>query len=80
MTAIEARLVRPHVADAIGHRAEIRDWSMVSRIHMGADRRATGVSYFDRGGPEHFQEARAVIVAGYAIETPRLLLNPLARI
>ena len=24
---------------------------------------------------EHFQRARAVIVCGYAIETPRLLLN-----
>jgi choline dehydrogenase-like flavoprotein len=64
-----------HVPDALAHGAEIRDWSMVSRIHMGPDRRATGVSYFDREGKEHFQKARAVIVAGYSIETPRLLLN-----
>ena len=49
---------------------------MVNRIHHDkASNRVTGVSYFDREGKEHFQKARAVIVAGYAIETPRLLLN-----
>jgi Mycolic acid cyclopropane synthetase len=30
-------------------------------------------------GREHFQEAKAIIVAGYAIETPRLLLNSARR-
>jgi len=64
-----------HVPDALSHGAEIRDNCMVSRIHMGPDRRAIGVSYFDREGKEHYQKARAVIVAGYSIETPRLLLN-----
>ena len=53
-----------HVPDAIAHGAEIRDNSMVSRIHLGQDRRVTGVSYFDRDGREHFQKARAVVVAG----------------
>ena len=33
------------------------------------------MSYFDKDGGEHFQKARAVVVAGYSIETPRLLLN-----
>jgi choline dehydrogenase-like flavoprotein len=37
--------------------------------------RANGVFYFDRVGREHFQRAKAVIVCGYAIETPRLLFN-----
>ena len=37
--------------------------------------RVTGVHYFDRDGKAHFQKAKAVIVSGYAIETPRLLLN-----
>jgi len=64
-----------HVPDALEHGAEIRDRCMVSRIHMGANRRGVGVSYFDPDGREHFQKARAVIVAGYSIETPRLLLN-----
>jgi choline dehydrogenase-like flavoprotein len=35
--------------------------------------RVTGVAYFHRGR-EHRQRARAVAVAGYSIETPRLLL------
>ena len=64
-----------HVPDAIAHGAEIRAKSMVSRVHLGPDRRVTGVSYFDRERREHFQKAKAVIVAGYSIETPRLLLN-----
>ncbi len=48
---------------------------MVSRIHLDHNRRATGVTYFDPEGRERFQKAKAVIVAGYSIETPRLLLN-----
>ncbi len=63
-----------HVPDAIASGAEIRAHSMVSRIVVGADRRVEGVNYFDRNGAEHTQRARAVIVSGYAIETPRLLL------
>jgi choline dehydrogenase-like flavoprotein len=47
---------------------------MVSRIDLGPDGRATGVVYF-RHGVERQQRARVVAVAGYAIETPRLLLN-----
>jgi choline dehydrogenase-like flavoprotein len=31
--------------------------------------------YYDPEGNEHFQRARAVIVCGYALETPRLLFN-----
>ncbi|HEY1730043.1 MAG TPA: GMC family oxidoreductase [Candidatus Baltobacteraceae bacterium] len=64
-----------HVPDAIANGAEIRPNSMVSRVLVGNDRRATGVCYFDADGKEHVQRARAVVVAGYAIETPRLLLN-----
>lgn len=48
---------------------------MVSRIDMGKDRRVRGVTYFDPDGRERFQKAKAVIVAAYSIETPRLLLN-----
>jgi choline dehydrogenase-like flavoprotein len=64
-----------HVPDAVRSGAEIRDRSMANRIHLGKNNRVTGVSYFDREGREHFQKAKAVIVSGYAIETPRLLLN-----
>ncbi len=64
-----------HVPDAIVNGAEIRANCMVSRINVGRDRRVTGVTYFDPEGREREQRARAVIVCGYAIETPRLLLN-----
>jgi choline dehydrogenase-like flavoprotein len=64
-----------HVPDAIAHGAEIRAHSMAARVSVRNDGRVDGVVYFDRAGNEHFQRARAVIVSGYAIETPRLLLN-----
>ena len=54
--------------------AEIRDLAMVGRIELGADGRASGVHYHREGG-WHFQRAKNVVIAGYAIETPRLLLN-----
>ncbi|HEY5106758.1 MAG TPA: GMC family oxidoreductase [Caulobacteraceae bacterium] len=53
--------------------AEIRDLAMVGRIEMGDNGRAAGVHYI-REGRWRFQRARNVVVAGYAIETPRLLL------
>jgi choline dehydrogenase-like flavoprotein len=63
-----------HIPDALAHGAEIRPDSMVSRIVVDDDAgRVTGVSYF-HDGREHFQRARAVAVAGYSIETPRVLL------
>lgn len=64
-----------HVPDAIACGAEVRDRVMVSRIESGPGNRVTGVSYIDEQRNEHFQKARVVIVCGYAIETPRLLLN-----
>jgi choline dehydrogenase-like flavoprotein len=65
-----------HVPDALENGAEIRDRCMVSRIHHDKKaNRVTGVSYIDADGKECFQKAKAVIVSGYAIETPRLLLN-----
>jgi choline dehydrogenase-like flavoprotein len=65
-----------HVPDALENGAEIRDRCMVSRIHHDRTaNRVTGVSYLDQAGKEHFQKAKVVIVSGYAIETPRLLLN-----
>ena len=59
---------------ALSAGAEIRDLAMVGRIETGPDGRATGVKY-QREGEWRVQRARNVVVAGYAIETPRLLLN-----
>ena len=59
---------------AIKAGAEIRDLAMAGRIEVNAADRVTGVR-FHRDGAWHFQKARNVVVAGYAVETPRLLLN-----
>jgi choline dehydrogenase-like flavoprotein len=58
---------------ALAAGAEIRDLAMVGRIETNDDGRVSGVEYF-REGRWQFQRARNVVVAGYAIETPRLLL------
>jgi choline dehydrogenase-like flavoprotein len=59
---------------AIAAGAEIRDLAMVGNIEVDQNDRVTGV-HFHRQNGWHFQRARNVVVAGYAIETPRLLLN-----
>ena len=58
---------------AIAAGAEIRDLAMVGRVETNAEGLATGVHY-RREGQWRFQRARNVVVAGYAVETPRLLL------
>ena len=64
-----------HIPDALEHGAEVRPDSMVTGIEVDAlTGRATGVRYV-RDGRERFQKASVIIVAGYSIETPRLLLN-----
>lgn len=66
-----------HLPDALSHAVEIRANCMVARVEMDeATGRARGVVYHDEvGGAEILQRARFVAVAGYSIETPRLLLN-----
>ncbi|QDW30431.1 GMC family oxidoreductase [Arthrobacter sp. KBS0702] len=64
-----------HIPDALHHGAEVRADSMVTRIEVDdTTGKATGVHYV-RHGRTRFQRARMVAVAGYSIETPRLLLN-----
>jgi choline dehydrogenase-like flavoprotein len=63
-----------HIPDALAHAAEVRPDSQVSRVLVD-DRngRATGVEYL-HDGVAYRQRAKTVVVAGYSIETPRLLL------
>ena len=64
-----------HIPDALAHGAEVRADAMVTSVEV--DERtgeATGVHYV-KGGVPRFQRARMVAIAGYSIETPRLLLN-----
>ena len=63
-----------HVPDALAHGAEIRDGCMVTKVEVGVDGLAAGVTY-RRDGVERRQRARLVVLACYSIETPRLLLN-----
>ncbi|BBX67533.1 glucose dehydrogenase [Mycolicibacterium psychrotolerans] len=63
-----------HIPDALAHGAEVRPDCHVSRILVDDDTgRATGVVYAHDGVLRR-QRAHAVVVAGYSIETPRLLL------
>src|SRR5579872_720767 len=59
---------------AVAAGAEIRDLAMAGRIEVDVQGRVRGVHYH-RMGQWRFQRAHNVVVAGYAIETPRLLLN-----
>ncbi|MGZ6641039.1 MAG: GMC family oxidoreductase [Solirubrobacteraceae bacterium] len=63
-----------HLPDALAHGAEVRADSHAVRVEVDDAGRCTGVTYV-REGRERFQRAAAVAVAGYSIETPRLLLN-----
>ena len=63
-----------HIPDALAHGAEIRPHCHVNRVLVDDDTGlATGVTYF-KDGIERRQRARMVAIAGYSIETPRLLL------
>jgi choline dehydrogenase-like flavoprotein len=70
-----------HLPDALAHGVEIRADCMAARVELDeATGKADGVVYFDEiGGAERRQRARFVALAGYSIETPRLLLNSVSR-
>jgi choline dehydrogenase-like flavoprotein len=60
-------------AEATG-KIEIRPRCTACEIVMGRDGNARGVVYFDKDGRKHEVRARAIVLAGNAVETPRLLL------
>ena len=66
-----------HVPDAIEFGAGVH-CSMAVPIEFDEAGRAVGVTYQTQGS-ERFQRAATVAVCGYAIESPRLLLNSPAR-
>jgi len=64
-----------HLPDAIEHGVEVRAESRAIRVEVDDADRATGVVYIDRrSGERRMQRAASVAVAGYSIETSRLLL------
>jgi choline dehydrogenase-like flavoprotein len=65
-----------HLPDALAHGVEVRARCMAARVEIDARGRAIGVTYLREGDrSERLQRARLVAIAGYSIETPRLLLN-----
>ncbi len=73
-TNAKSSVLVTYIPRAIAAGAEVRAGAMAARIEHDAAGRITGVLHF-RGGEARFQRARIVVVAGYSIETPRLLLN-----
>ncbi|MFS0558469.1 GMC family oxidoreductase [Brevibacillus sp. 179-C9.3 HS] len=62
-----------HIPKAIAEGAEVLSDCMVTEILMAGDR-VSGV-VFNHNGLTHRQMARVVILAGFVVETPRLLLS-----
>jgi choline dehydrogenase-like flavoprotein len=63
-----------HIPDAIEHGVEFRANAHAVSIELDGGGRARGAAYAQHG-ETRLQRAAAVAVAGYSIETPRLLLN-----
>jgi choline dehydrogenase-like flavoprotein len=75
-TNAKSSILVTYIPRAIRAGAEVRPNSMAAQIEHDRTGRVTGVLHFQKGSRELFkQRAKNVIVAGYAIETPRLLLN-----
>ena len=60
-------------AEATGN-CEVRARSCVARVETSPAGRATGVTWFDADGREHFQKARGVVLSANGAESARLLL------
>jgi len=67
-----------HIPKAIRYGAEVLSDCMVTRVEMDKNNRVAGVT-FVHDGREYFQNAGITILAGYCIETPRLLLHSACR-
>lgn len=68
-----------YLAQARAASAELRAHSHVTRVLTNArGDRATGVEYYDSKGMRQVQEATAVILAAFTVQTPRILLNSVA--
>jgi choline dehydrogenase-like flavoprotein len=75
-TNAKSSILVTYIPRAIAAGAEVRPNSMVAQIEHNAKGLVTGVLHFHHGSTELFcQKAKNIIIAGYAIETPRLLLN-----
>ena len=75
-TNAKSSILVTYIPRAIRAGAEVRPQAMVARIEHDQRGRVTGLLYFAaEENTIRRQRARSVIVCGYAIETPRLLLE-----
>ena len=75
-TNAKSSILVTYIPRAIRAGAEVRPNAMAAQISTDESGRVIGVLHFQKGNRELFrQRAKNVIVAGYAVETPRLLLN-----
>jgi choline dehydrogenase-like flavoprotein len=75
-TNAKSSVLVTYIPRAIRAGAEVRANSMAAQIEHDARGLVTGALYFRKGSGELLrQRAKNVVIAGYAIETPRLLLN-----
>jgi choline dehydrogenase-like flavoprotein len=64
------------LADARKAGGEVRAWSTVTRVLTDASgNKVTGVEYYDRNHEKQVQPANVVVLAAWAAQNPRLLLN-----
>ncbi|MGH7918381.1 MAG: GMC family oxidoreductase [Candidatus Dormibacteraceae bacterium] len=69
-----------HLPDALAHGVEVRAGCMAIQVDVDDFGKAVGVVYQrEANGERRLQRARVVAVAGYSIETPRLLLNSVSK-
>src|SRR6516165_7804261 len=65
-----------YLGDARKAGAEVRPWSTVTRILTNSQgTRVVGVEYYDRNKERQVQEANVVVLAAWAAQNPRILLN-----
>ena len=65
-----------YLADARKAGAEVRPWSTVTRaLTTAKGNRVTGVEYYDQKKEKQFQPAAVVVLAAWAAQNPRIMLN-----
>ena len=65
-----------YLAEARKAGAEVRPWSAVTRVLTNSQgTRVTGVEYYDQRKQRQVQEANVVVLAAWAAQNPRILLN-----
>ena len=75
-TNVKSSVLVTYIPRAIRAGAEVRPHAMAAQIEHDSRGMVTGVLHFRKDSSALFrQRAKTVVVAGYAVETPRLLLN-----